>query len=141
MSQKNAATTAGARPGFRGPAIQPIDLDPVNRPGTPMERAPHPWPNSVPTPARMTAEPAVGRGRSRAEMPPVYGTSVPPRGLSGIVRRLAYRRPDHALGHWMLLLLADRVQAWGRRARRSLWLVLPVVALWVVTRRAARGRA
>jgi hypothetical protein len=40
---------------------------------------------------------------------PVFGTTVPPHGLSGRVRRLAYRIPGHKTSHWALLLLADRI--------------------------------
>jgi hypothetical protein len=41
---------------------------------------------------------------------PVFGTSCPPRGLSGVIRRLAYARySEGRAAHWLLLLLADRV--------------------------------
>jgi hypothetical protein len=43
---------------------------------------------------------------------PVFGTSTPPRGLSGLVRKYAYRRfSEGRAAHWLLLLGADRVDA------------------------------
>jgi hypothetical protein len=39
----------------------------------------------------------------------VYGTSSPPRGMSGMLRRLAFRFSEGSSGHWLTLLLADRV--------------------------------
>lgn len=41
--------------------------------------------------------------------PAVVGTSVPPSGLSGIVRRAAFRYSESNWMHWLLLLGADRV--------------------------------
>nr|WP_233261774.1 hypothetical protein [Vitiosangium sp. GDMCC 1.1324] len=37
-------------------------------------------------------------GRPNKPMPPVYGTSVGLKGVSGIIRRIAYRYPDHKHG-------------------------------------------
>ncbi len=56
----------------------------------------------------------------RKQLPPVYGTAQPPRGLSGLLRKTAYSYPDHLVRHWMVLLLADRVDVWEHRLRRSL---------------------
>ena len=39
----------------------------------------------------------------------VFGTSVPPSGLSGKIRRYAFRYSESSYGHWLPLLLADRV--------------------------------
>jgi hypothetical protein len=39
----------------------------------------------------------------------VFGTSTPPKGLSGLLRRLAYKYSEATLMHWMTLILADRV--------------------------------
>src|SRR6266545_2261796 len=134
--------TGGSSASARGepPPVEAVDLDPANRPGVPKERAPEPWPNSRPEPKRMTARPATPRhGRPNKPMPPVYGTAVPPRGVSGAIRRMAYRLPDHYVNHWMLLLVADRVQSWGLRARRVMTFALPVAALALLARRFARA--
>jgi hypothetical protein len=43
---------------------------------------------------------------------PVFGTSAPPRGLSGIIRKYAYRQfSEGRAAHWLLLILGDRVDA------------------------------
>ena len=45
-------------------------------------------------------------------IPPVFGTSTPPRGLSGAIRKYAYREySEGRAAHWLLLMLADRVDA------------------------------
>jgi len=41
--------------------------------------------------------------------PAVVGTSTPPSGLSGTLRRLAFKKSESNLLHWALLLGADRV--------------------------------
>jgi hypothetical protein len=47
----------------------------------------------------------------------VYGTAQPPKGVSGLVRAAAYKYPDHFTRHWMMLLLADRIDAMEHRIR------------------------
>jgi hypothetical protein len=39
----------------------------------------------------------------------VFGTSTPPSGLSGAIRRYAYKFSEATATHWMTLILADRV--------------------------------
>ena len=39
----------------------------------------------------------------------VFGTSTPPSGLSGAIRRYAFRYSEGSWGHWLPLILADRV--------------------------------
>jgi hypothetical protein len=135
QTQTSAGTGRGGRP-----PVEPVDLDRSRRPGVPKERRPEPWPNSRPEPARMRAPPSVPRhGRPGKPMPPVYGTAVPLRGLSGAVRRAAYRLPDHTVNHWLLLLLGDRVQSWELRARRGLLVVAPLAAVALLWRRAVRA--
>jgi hypothetical protein len=52
------------------------------------------------------------RSIEHQRLTPVFGTSTPPRGLSGIVRQFAYRRySEGRAAHWLLLLAADRVDA------------------------------
>jgi hypothetical protein len=41
--------------------------------------------------------------------PAVFGTSTPPRGLSGMMRRLAFRWSESNWLHWLILMGADRV--------------------------------
>jgi hypothetical protein len=40
---------------------------------------------------------------------PVFGTSCPPKGLSGLLRDYAYQFGEGSNRHWMTLVLADRV--------------------------------
>lgn len=40
----------------------------------------------------------------------VFGTSVPPSGVSGMIRRTAFGFSENSYGHWLPLMLADRVQ-------------------------------
>ncbi len=73
-----------------------------------MDTAPaatHPLP---PLPAQVRLAPVL-HSIERPGLTPVFGTTVPPSGLSGQLRRLAFRWSEGDLRHWMLLLLADRV--------------------------------
>ncbi|MDQ3269455.1 MAG: hypothetical protein M3Q11_04590 [Pseudomonadota bacterium] len=45
----------------------------------------------------------------RPGIPPVFGTSVPPSGVSGWIRRRAFQRCENDIRHWTMLLMADRV--------------------------------
>ena len=122
--------------------VEAVDLDPARRPGVPAERPPQPWPNARFPVARMRGRPSsVPRhGRPGKTMPPVYGTAVPLRGLSGIIRRAAYRLPDHATMHWLLLMLGDRVDSWGTRAWRAVGIVTPFALVGLVASRVLRPR-
>jgi hypothetical protein len=130
----------GGAPGaqrFGRAPVEAADLDPSRRPGVPRERPPQPWPNSRFPPQRMTAEPSAPmHGRPNKQLPPVYGTAVPPRGVSGLIRQAAYRYPDHVPIHWLLLLFADRVDSWGTRTWRTLKVVTPLAAVAFVGARA-----
>jgi hypothetical protein len=124
----------------RKPPYAGVDLDPARRPGVPrMRKDPRPWPNTLYPPERQPGEPAVPKhGRPNKPMPPVFGTAVPLHGLSGAIRKLAYRYPDHYPRHWLLKMLGDRVDSWGHRARRIMPVALPLVALGVLVRLARR---
>jgi hypothetical protein len=107
-----------------------VDLDPSRRPGVPMMREPQPWPNTRFPPERQPGEPASPmHGRPNKPMPPVFGTAVPLRGLSGVIRKLAYQYPDHYPSHWVVMMLGDRVDFWSHRARRLLPVAVPLAVL------------
>ncbi|RKG77293.1 hypothetical protein D7W79_15715 [Corallococcus exercitus] len=133
-AKKNGAprTRAKAKP---APAVekqaQAVDLDPANRPGVPMETAPKPLAGARVPIALQHADVPVFKHAGRKVMPPVFGTAQPPKGLSGLLRKAAYAKPDHKPGHWMLLLLADRVDVWEHRLRRSLPWAAPSAAVLV----------
>jgi hypothetical protein len=43
------------------------------------------------------------------QLPAVFGTSSPPKWISGMIRRLAFRWSESNWAHWLLLIGADRV--------------------------------
>jgi hypothetical protein len=106
-----------------------IDLDPARRPGVPRFREPRPLPNAHVPPDRQQSDVTVFmHGRPHKTFPPVFGTAVPPHGLSGLVRRAAYHYPDHVMRHWTMLLFADRVDSWEHRAGKLLRVAAPALA-------------
>ncbi|MEW5847232.1 MAG: hypothetical protein AB2A00_00410 [Myxococcota bacterium] len=87
-----------------------MDLPPEGRPGVPRESQPQRAPGiHGEPPPRQTPRPNVTRRADLGTLTPVFGTAVTPRGLSGMLRRGAYRIPDHRPSHWMTLMFADRV--------------------------------
>jgi hypothetical protein len=86
------------------------DLDPAVRPAVPKEkfdlsgahwkfpeRQPEKWPRE--------------RSVEHKFLTPVFGTVCPPRGISGKMRRYAYKYSEGRAAHWLILLAADRVDA------------------------------
>jgi hypothetical protein len=113
-----------------------VDLDPERRPGRLRVRDPKPFPNTRFPPERQAGTPSAPKhGRPNKPMPPVFGTAQPPHGLSGAIRLFAARFPDHYPSHWLLKMLADRVDSWGLRLRRVLPFAVPVVAVGLLVRR------
>ena len=45
----------------------------------------------------------------RPNVTSVFGTSTPPAGLSGMIRRFAFRYSESSYGHWLPLMAADRI--------------------------------
>ena len=95
------------------------DLDPADRPSGARREVP-----DIPTgahwdfPERQDEQWPRERSVEHLILPPVFGTSCPPRGLSGAMRKLAYRRWSEArAAHWLLLLAADRVDAMESHVR------------------------
>jgi len=86
------------------------DLDHANRPAYPMERMPprlegdhsHPPPQQA-----QTVE--ILQSIERPSITPIFGTPQPPSGMSGMLRRSAFKYSESDLRHWLILLLADRV--------------------------------
>lgn len=106
------------------------------RPGVPMEKVP-PEPAGNAhwlQPDRMANPGHVLKRAGLDELTPVFGTTVPPRGLSGVMRTAAYRIPDHFTRHWLLLLAADRVDVLEDRLRRFLPLAVVAGGLYLALR-------
>jgi hypothetical protein len=99
------------------------DLDPKDRPSVPRERfdpdlnGAH-WDFPERQPEKWPRE----RSVEHKFLTPVFGTSCPPRGLSGVVRRYAYRYSEGRAAHWLLLIGADRVDALEQHLRSFLTL-------------------
>ena len=86
------------------------DLDRKNRPAVPMERTPPRFIDAKPgDPPQQQETVEVLVSPERPGITPIFGTAQPPSGLSGMIRRLAFKSTENDLRHWMLLLLADRV--------------------------------
>jgi hypothetical protein len=112
-------------------AEEAVDSKKEKRPGVPMELdPPRPAGNAHwVEPERQPERAGILKRKGLVDMTPVFGTAVPPRGLSGIMRRAAYHIPEHRTSHWLWLLLADRVDAIEHGyARRWLWAVPAVAA-------------
>lgn len=89
-----------------------IDQAKERRPGVPMEHAPEPVANAHwITPEMQPAHDEVLRDVQHETLTATFGTSCPPHGLSGVLRRAAYRMPDYHARRWLLLVFADRVDA------------------------------
>lgn len=86
------------------------DLDRKNRPAVPMERTPPRLPHvHGELEEQQHSHAKVFHSIERPGMTPVYGTTVPPSGLSGKLRALAFRYSESDMRHWLVLLAADRV--------------------------------
>lgn len=95
------------------------DLHAEDRPGVPMEQAAHPLTPTTPEQLeRMRPRHGVTHRKEICAMTPVFGTTQPLRGLSGLLRRIAYATSETKTRHWMMLLLADRVDVLERRAAK-----------------------
>lgn len=96
-----------------------VDADPAARPSHPKLRyAPDETGARWRFPERQPG--AEGRERSieHAFVTPVFGTAQPLHGVSGAIRRFAYERfSEGANTHWLLLIVGDRVDAWGAHLR------------------------
>ena len=86
------------------------DLDHKNRPGVPMERTPPRYtPANMPTPPAQTQRVEVLVSNERPGITQLHGTAQPPSGLSGMLRRAAFKFTENDIRHWLILLGADRI--------------------------------
>lgn len=60
-------------------------------------------------PVQQTETTEVLKSVERPNLTAVYGTSQPPSGLSGLIRRLAYKYSESSYGRWLPLIIADRI--------------------------------
>ena len=119
MTQSDEADAAASEaPSAAYPSIDPatvvgwgVDADPRNDPTWPIrdrsgDDGPHPdWT----PPSAQVAGVEILQSVEYGRRPAVVGESTPPAGLSGIMRRAAFRFSESQWGHWLLLMGADRV--------------------------------
>ncbi len=87
-----------------------VDLDRKNRPAVPMERTPPRFIDApVAKPEQQREDVEILVSPERPGITPIFGTAQPPSGLSGVIRRAAFKSTENDMRHWLLLLLADRV--------------------------------
>lgn len=86
------------------------DLDLRNRPGVPREKTP---PNGTGAhwdePQQQIPNIKILVSNEHKGLTPVFGTSCPLKGVSGMIREFAFRFSEGQKSHWLLLLMADRV--------------------------------
>lgn len=90
-----------------------MDADPENDPTYPMKNwtgADHDRLNYERAPQQAQRE-EILHSIERPGITRVFGTSAPPSGLSGSLRRYAFKFSEGSAAHWMTLILADRVNA------------------------------
>jgi len=90
-----------------------MDADPENDPTYPMKHAngaDHQRLNYERAP-QQPLDMEVLHSIERPGVTRVFGTSTPPKGLSGAIRRYAYKFSEATATHWMTLILADRINA------------------------------
>jgi hypothetical protein len=88
-----------------------VDANPKNDPTYPMkkrnngEHAGYSWERPPQQPINVE----VLHSNERPNVSATFGASTPPSGLSGMIRRVAFRYSESSYGHWLPLMLADRV--------------------------------
>ncbi len=88
-----------------------IDADPENDPVYPMknrtneEHKGYTWER----PTQQSVDIEVLHSVERPNITAVFGTSMPPSGLSGMIRRIAFKYSESSYGRWLPLVLADRI--------------------------------
>lgn len=87
------------------------DLDLKMRPGVPRDKAPQIgaemlYPN---IPQQEVPDFKIHKSTEHGKLTPLFGTSCPPRGLSGVIRDFGYKFSEGRLMRWLSLMFADRV--------------------------------
>ena len=88
-----------------------IDADPDNDPTYPMkqrtdaEQTGYSWTR----PPQQPQDVEVLHSIERPNVTATFGTSAPPQGLSGMIRRWAFKSSESSYAHWLPLIFADRV--------------------------------
>jgi hypothetical protein len=88
-----------------------VDADPSNNPTYPIRHLEDQQTRGLTwtRPAQQYPDVEILRSIEHNRLPAVVGTSTPPSGLSGMIRRYAFRRSESDWWHWLLLMGADRL--------------------------------
>jgi hypothetical protein len=114
------------------------DLDRAVRPGVPRDQAPELGAEALYVDLPQQEPPhRIHKSTEHARLTPVFGTSCPPRGLSGRLRDAAYHYSEGRLARWLTLMLADRVDVvediasdLARGRVPNLWREMGLAAEW-----------
>ena len=100
-----AVTDLSAIPGWG------IDADPSNDPTYPMRHIEDQATRGLSwaRPDAQVPDVEILMSIEHNRLPAVVGTSTPPSGLSGMIRRYAFRRSESDWLHWLMLMGADRI--------------------------------
>ncbi|WP_028982446.1 hypothetical protein [Sporocytophaga myxococcoides] len=127
-----------------------IDADPENDPTYPMkpnrtdeEQNGYTW--ERPALQKPTVE--ILKSTERPNLTAVFGTTLPPKGLSGMIRRNAYKKSEGQFSHWLPLLIADRVDViegiiddLSKGKIPNIYAEIGFKAMWKYNRKAAIAR-
>ncbi|HEX8643302.1 MAG TPA: hypothetical protein VF702_05240 [Allosphingosinicella sp.] len=87
-----------------------VDADPDNDPTYPYrDRAADDHSGKWQRPPQQEPEVEILRSIEHKQLPAVFGTSTPPSGLSGVIRRGAFKYSESHWLHWLMLMGADRI--------------------------------
>lgn len=86
------------------------DLDPGMRPGVPYDKKPMLGVEALyPDIPQQVPKFKIHKSTEHAKLTPVFGTSCPPKGLSGKIRDFGYTFSEGRLARWLTLIFADRI--------------------------------
>jgi hypothetical protein len=104
VTTRPAAVDRSAIPGWG------VDADPENDPTYPYrEREKDDHSGEWARPPVQSSDVEILQSIEHKQRPAVFGTSTPPSGLSGIIRRGAFKYSESHWAHWLMLMGADRV--------------------------------
>ncbi len=88
-----------------------VDADPGNNPTYPMRHIEDQTSRGLSwtRPSQQQPDIEILQSIEHNRLPAVVGTSTPPSGVSGALRRYAFRRSESDWWHWLLLMGADRI--------------------------------
>ncbi|HZW38692.1 MAG TPA: hypothetical protein VFF33_05275 [Ignavibacteriaceae bacterium] len=88
-----------------------IDADPDNEPTYPIKDYTGDDHNRLnyERPSQQPVDVEILHSNERPNISAVFGTSIPPTGISGAIRRYAFKHSESSYKHWLSLLLADRI--------------------------------